>query len=333
MRLCLPGFAFAFGLVLVACGDPLPSSDPPVTLAVGNGAVDPASDTPPEGATYAPDTGVDPCSAAAHPPTGNLKLLLNTPNGQRYYLLHVPKNYAGAPTELVLNFHGFTSNPSQEALLTDMNAAADSRGILVAYPAGLHSSWDAGACCGWSVGNKIDDVAFTSAVIDDIAGQYCVDQKRVFATGMSNGAFLTHRLACELSNRIAAAAPVAGVIGIPTCDPPRPVPNMHFHGKLDPLVPYNGSKLLGFESVPASYEAWTQINGCTGAEVTTYSNGDSTCVEHTGCAAGSEAILCTVSDGGHTWPGGLPIPILGKTTKDMSATQMMLDFFDRHPMP
>jgi polyhydroxybutyrate depolymerase len=329
------GFAFAlslaFGLALGACGDPLQS---PVTLTVGNASTgDEASDAPPAGAAFAPNTGVDPCSSGANSPTGDFKRLINTANGQRYYLLHVPKSYTAAPTELVLNFHGFLSNPSQEELLTGMNAAADSRNILVAYPAGLHNSWDAGACCGWSLANKIDDVGFTSAVIDDIASQYCVDQKRVFATGMSNGAFMTHRLACELSNRIAAAAPVAGVIGVPTCAPPRPVPNMHFHGERDPLVPYNGSKLFGFESVPASYATWTQVDGCTGPEETIFSNGDSTCVEHTGCAAGSEAILCTVSDGGHTWPGGLPIPFLGITTKDMSATQMMLDFFERHPMP
>lgn len=329
------GFAFALplalGLFFGACGDPLKS---PINLAVANGNTgDEASDAPEAGATFAQVTGGDPCSSGANPPTGDLKRLLNTADGQRHYRLHVPKSYTAAPTELVLNFHGFLSNPGQEELLTGMNAAADSRNILVAYPAGLHNSWDAGACCGWSLGHKIDDVAFVSAVIDDIASQYCVDKKRVFATGMSNGGFMTHRLACELSDRIAAAAPVAGVIGIPTCVPPRPVPNLHFHGERDPLVPYDGSKLLDFESVAASYATWTQVDGCTGPEVTIFSKGDSTCVEHTGCAGGSEAILCTVSDGGHTWPGGLPIPFLGVTTKDMSATEMMLDFFDRHPMP
>ncbi len=310
----------------------MPAGSGPITIGIGGGA--PADNAPPPGALYAPSPGAaDPCTSGVHPPTGDVLRKIQVPGDLRWYSLHIPKNYAEKPAELVLNLHGFTSDPFQEALLSGMNAAADLRGILVAYPSGLSHSWNAGTCCGFSTLFHTDDVGFVRAVIDAIAREYCVDARRIFATGMSNGGFMAHRLGCELSDRIAAVAPVAGLMSLPSCKPPRPVPVMHFHGKLDPLVPYNGSPLLGFGTVQASYTGWTQRDTCGGPEGTTFQKGDSTCVAHSGCRGGSESILCTVSDGGHTWPGGFPIPLIGKTTTDMNATQMMFDFFDRHPMP
>jgi polyhydroxybutyrate depolymerase len=233
---------------------------------------------------------------------------------------------------VVLNFHGFTSDPFQEALLSGMNAAAEARGMIVAYPAGIANSWNAGQCCGLSAWTTmVDDVRFVRDAIDAIGREYCVDGRRVFATGMSNGGFLSHRLACEASDRIAAIAPVAGVLGVLPCLPRRPVPVLHFHGTLDPLVAYYGLP-LGFASVPATFAGWQLRERCLGPERVTYERGDARCVARDGCEGGSEVILCTVDRGGHTWPGGLPVP-LGYTTRNLDATAMMLDFFARHPMP
>src|SRR5262249_57738455 len=112
---------------------------------------------------------------------------------------------------------------------------------------------NAGAGCGEGGMNMVDDVGFVGAILDKLQADVCVDTGRIYATGMSNGGFLSHRLACELSNRIAAVAPVAGVLGVPTCTPARPISVMHFHGTSDQLVPYNGNPQMGFLSVPDTW--------------------------------------------------------------------------------
>ena len=250
--------------------------------------------------------------------------------------VHVPEKYdPSAPTTLVLNFHGFGSNSFQEALLSLMNDASDERGFIVAYPNGTVNSWNAGLCCGTAASLAVDDVAFTAALIDELSKAYCIDPKRIFATGMSNGAFLSHRLACEMSDKIAAIAPVAGVLGIPfeDCEPERKVPVMHFHGTADLLVPYEGGGVSLFPSVDDSIARWREIDGCGAALEVTFDQGDTQCVSPKDCADGAEVILCTIDGGGHTWPGGTPVPSLGVTSTDIDATAQMLDFFEKHPLP
>ncbi|MHB1844015.1 MAG: CE1 family esterase, partial [Deltaproteobacteria bacterium] len=310
------------------------AGDGGIALSLGSGDAGP--NDPPPGAQPAPtDGGPDPCSAGATPPLGDVVQTLPSSGGLRWFFVHPPAGYrpAAAPRMLVLNYHGFGSDPFQEALLSQMNGAADQNGFLAVYPAGINHAWNAGLCCGdpaWL--GDVDDVQFTRDLIAAVSAEYCVDPKRIFATGMSNGAFLAHRLGCELSDRIAAIAPVAGVIGVPTCAPPRAVPVMHFHGTLDPLVPYYGGSPLGFRSVPESIALWDHDDGCTGLPTVTYQKGDSTCVERSGCAPDGDAVLCTVLGGGHTWPGGTPIPALGLTTSDLDATSMMVAFFQSHPL-
>jgi polyhydroxybutyrate depolymerase len=267
---------------------------------------------------------------------GDWNMKLMSGGVERNADVHVPEKYdPTVPTSLVLNFHGFSSNSTQEALLSLMNDASDERGFVVVYPNGLYTSWNAGKCCGSAATLEVDDLAYVSALIDELAEQYCFDPKRVFATGMSNGGFLSNRLACELSDKVAAIAPVAGVIGLPLddCQPPRPVPVMHFHGTLDTLVPYEGGGVYLFPSVDDSVARWREINGCGSTLEITYEQGDSQCVSPQGCEDGADVILCTVDGGGHTWPGGTPVPSLGWTTMDLDATNAMLDFFEKHPMP
>ena len=170
-----------------------------------------------------------------------------------------------------------------------------------------------------------------------------VDSGRIFATGMSNGGMMCYRLAAELSERIAAIAPVAGTMAGAEAKPKRPVPLLHFHGTEDPLVPFGGPdqrvpKLLTFKSVEDSVTAWVKLNGCQeeplieelpdiaddGTKVTrkTYRND-----------AGAEVVLVIVTGGGHTWPGRqLPVKLMGRSTRDISATDMIWDFFVRHPL-
>lgn len=274
---------------------------------------------------------------------GDPILSLTSGNLPRTSLLHVPSGYDPAKgTMLVLNFHGFTSDDLQQEVITRMNGSADKHGYLVAYPQGVARSWNAGDCCGTAWTDSVDDVAFVKALLAKIEGDWCVDPKRVYAAGFSNGGFLSHRLACEMSDVFAAIAPVSGVFGMDPakCTPARPVPVLHFHGTADPIVPYNGGTpivpidlgpILAFRSVADSLQIWRTKNGCLGGPSTIYANGDAECVQWQGCKA--DVVHCRIDQGGHTWPGGVPIPLAGKTSTDISATETMYGFFTAHPMP
>lgn len=252
----------------------------------------------------------------------------------REFRVHVPPSYDGTePAMVVLNFHGYMSDEVQQNILSHMNRSADERGFIAVHPRGEWNSWNAGLCCGYGRDANVDDVGFVRAMLDTLEREYCVDRRRIFATGMSNGGFLSHRLACELSDRIAAIAPVAGVIGVDPCVPMRAVPVLHFHGTADALVPYNGGWVPPFPSVSSTIAGWASRDGCTDAPREVYRRGDSHCETRTRCTDGAEVQLCTVEGGGHTWPGGFPVPTLGHTTYDLDATSYMLDFFERHPMP
>jgi polyhydroxybutyrate depolymerase len=274
-------------------------------------------------------TGLDPMS-------GDAVWTIESSGVPRLVNLHVPPGYdPTTPTALVLNFHGFTSDGIQEDVLSQMDPKADDESFLVMYPIGTGAplSWNAGACCGTAAATGVDDIQFVRDILDTASARLCVDPKRVYATGMSNGGFLSHRIGCELADRVAAVAPVAGVLGVDTCTPSRAMPVMHFHGTADPLVPWDGSAALGFISVADSFAGWAQRVGCTGAPVQTYAHGDASCSTYSQCSGGADVTLCKVDGGGHTWPGGTPVPTLGPTSTDLSATDAMWTFFAAHPLP
>jgi polyhydroxybutyrate depolymerase len=206
-------------------------------------------------------------------------------------------------------------------------------------------TWNGGNCCGEAQRNNVDDVGFTRALLDDLAKVANVDAKRIFATGISNGGIMCYRLASELSDRIAAIAPVAGTMGTATCKPKRPVSVIHFHGTDDKFLPYNGgigsksfSKML-FRSVDQSIRAWAKVDGCPAKPVVTdmpKKIDDGTTVQRKSYGPGkdgAEVVLFVINGGGHTWPGREPgVGFLGKSTKNISANDLMWEFFKRHPM-
>ena len=251
--------------------------------------------------------------------------------------VHVPASYdATKPTAFIINFHGYTSNGMQQAAVSNMSAKADSASFVVAYPEGTGSptGFNAGACCGMAAQNMVDDIGLTRAIIAEANSRLCLDGKRVFVTGFSNGGFMSHRIACELSDLVAAIAPVSGVLGIPaaSCTPKRAISVLDFHGMSDMTVPYNGDTQNGWPSVPDTIAAWAKRDACTDSTPTqTYNKGDVTCATYSHCAAGTEVTLCTVSDGGHAWPGS-PVALPG-TTQNISATDAMWTFFQAHPLP
>jgi polyhydroxybutyrate depolymerase len=249
--------------------------------------------------------------------------------------VHVPASYDPArPTPVVLDFHGYTMSAQAQEDMTRLPAKSDAAGFISVTPDGTGSlrGWNAGACCGTPAQTGLDDVGFVNLLLDQLEARLCVDTRRVFSTGFSNGGFLSHRLACEASTRIAAIAPVAGMMGISECNPTRPVPVMHFHGTSDTIVPYAGGGFSGYRSAADTDAGWATRNGCDTTTTETFASGDSRCVSHGGCDGGSEVTLCTITGGGHTWPGGGYFPG-GHITTDLSATDAMWAFFEAHPMP
>jgi len=237
---------------------------------------------------------------------------------------------------LVLNLHGHSSNALQQNLLSNLNKKADFEGFVAVHPQGtgpLLNSWNAGKCCPPATTRKIDDVAFIRDLIRRVRQNICIDKKRIYAMGMSNGGFMSYRLACELSDQIAAFAPVAGTMVFPNCQPKRPVPILHIHGLSDLVVPFKGNKIMGFPPVEEVIKGWVKRNGCPSTPHQTYKKGEVTCDTYSPCKAGVEVTLCRVKNGGHTWPGGIPVPPLGHTTRDLNATDAIWTFFRKYPLP
>ena len=249
----------------------------------------------------------------------------------RSYLVHIPKKYdEKTPTPVVLALHGAAMNGPMMAVFCGLNKKADEAGFIAVYPSGtgmgIFLTWNAGGHRGQRSCRRR---CLYSSILDDLGSVVKVDPKRVYATGMSNGGMMCYRLAAELSDRIAAVAPVAGTMAIEKADPKRPVPMIHFHGTADTFVPFNGPgkgtpKFIQFKSVEDSIQTWVKIDGCdekpeivalpdkandgTTIERKTYGHGKD----------GAEVVLVVIKGGGHTWPGEEPlVDFIGKSTKNI----------------
>jgi polyhydroxybutyrate depolymerase len=259
----------------------------------------------------------------------------------RTYLVHVP---AGRPTGLVVNLHGGGSTGAQEERLTNFDAA-DADGFVVVYPDGIDNNWADGRGASEPDRRGVDDVGFLAALAGKLQNEYGIDPGHVFATGMSNGGFMSNRLGCDRADVFAAVAPVSGTLGAGvSCNPSRPVAVLEVHGTADPLVPFDGGTMRGrggtsdIVSAPAMVERWRSADGCQGtpAAETLPSTGDGTVVHRsasTPCAAGTAVVFYQVDDGGHTWPGGpqyLPKAIIGPTTHAFAASEAIRQFFAAH---
>ena len=268
----------------------------------------------------------------------------------RTYLVHIPPKYdSKTPMPVVLVFHGGGSNAEGMVQFCGLNKKSDEAGFIVVYPSGTGRlekvlTFNGGNCCGYAMNNKVDDVEFTRQLLDDLATSASIDSKRVFATGMSNGGIMSYLLASQLSDRIAAIAPVGGPMGTDTCKPKRPVSVIHFHGSDDENAPFKGGKGKGlsgteFYSVDHSIQAWVKANGCDKEPVVTTmpdTAKDGTTITRKTYGSGkdgAEVVMVVIEGGGHTWPGQEPrLRFLGKSTKNISANDLMWDFFVKHPM-
>jgi polyhydroxybutyrate depolymerase len=281
---------------------------------------------------------------------------------KRTALVHYPPQVAEhRPLPLVLNFHGGGGSALGQQRYSRMDALAEREGFIVVYPNGtgvLQDSlltWNAGDCCGVSAKQNIDDVGFVRALLDEVARRLPVDASRVYATGLSNGAMMSYRLAAELSDRIAAIAPVGGATAMPIFKAARAMPILHIHSVDDPRALYGGglgppfpftNVRVAHRPVEASLAQWAAFAGCssppevkerrTGAAGTPRATHTATLYLYSGCRDGVELALWKLTGAGHVWPGGeldyLP-RLLGPGTDVIDANAEMWRFFQRYRLP
>jgi len=292
---------------------------------------------------------VDSGNAAA---PGETKTTLMSGGVERTYFLRVPPTYdAERATPLVLDFHGYLEGADLHRRTSQLGPFGDAHGFITVTPQGT------GAMPFWDFSTTGRDVTFVDDLLDTLEQQLCIDQRRVYATGYSNGAMLSSALACARADRIAAIAPVAGILPIDGCAPSRPVPVIAFHGTEDPFVAFNGGlgsavgklpvpggsgqelgqlggQFDGFPAIPETMTTWAGRDGCRTAPTETKVTADVTLVAYD-CPAPIAVELYRVEGGGHSWPGSeftaSIANVVGPTTTTIDADTLMWAFFEQHP--
>ncbi len=283
---------------------------------------------------------------------------------ERTYHVHFPPGFDETkkhPLVLALHGHGATGASFDQLSGGTITAAADKRGFIVVFPEGINKHWNDGRPEHLET-TSADDLGFLSTLIALMEEQHGADPKRIFVTGLSNGGVMSYRLTFDLSDQIAATA----VVVAPLTDPlkertlNRPVPVLIMNGTEDPIAPYDGGEItfpeeakteLGADtkltgrgallSTAATVARFRELNGCdetpTVTQLPDKDPDDGTTVRldtYSGCDNGTEVILVTIVGGGHLWPGGAqvaPKEVVGRVSRDFNGSEMMFDFFQRHP--
>ena len=266
----------------------------------------------------------------------------------RHYYLYEPSSYTGdRPIPLVLAFHGGHTRPQKLASTTNFNQLAETEHFMVVYPEGINRHWQDGRNTP-NFDSSIDDIAFVRMLIEQLKTTKNIDHRRIYATGISNGGFLTLKLACDLSETIAAFAPVAATLPVTVksqCQPQTPVSILLMSGTDDRFVPWQGGTMRKGQQILSMEETldfWQQHNNCLLREAEDFlpdtdpTDGTSVrTIGYSGCRGNSQVRLVTVRGGGHTWPGGVGQPpgLVGKTSRDINATEVIWNFFKYQALP
>jgi len=271
--------------------------------------------------------------ASTQSPTQSASLEFGGRN--RTYLVHVPASHdSKAPLPLIFVLHGATQSAESAERMSGMSAKADQNHFMAVYPSGTGHlpTWNAGNYCGYALANHVDDIGFFRALIEKLQHDYPADPKRIYFTGISNGAIMSYRVACEMSDQIAAIAPVEGALNI-DCRPSAPVSVLIFHGTADRLVPFNGGAAAfqfgdkpSHNSVDYAVDFWVNRDACSPApdhQETAEVHID----KYSGCRDGAAVALYAIQGGRHMWPGH---PLSGNS---VPATDLIWSFFAAHPNP
>jgi polyhydroxybutyrate depolymerase len=219
-----------------------------------------------------------PCTPARPHATGTSTVMLQSGGTNRSYLLHIPPGYDGtSPLPLVFDVHGYTSFASEQLMRSKWDKMADKEGFVLIDPDGVNKSWNAGSCCG---GNQQDDVGFFRAMVKKATEELCIDSKRVYVSGHSNGGAMTYRLACEAADIFAAVAPVCGWLTVSKCEPARPIPVLAIRGLNDTTVK--------IDTADGDIDQWLSNDKCARDQVTS----SGVCKTYTSCAADTQVMDC-----------------------------------------
>ncbi|MEX0644857.1 MAG: PHB depolymerase family esterase [Parvularculaceae bacterium] len=274
---------------------------------------------------------------------GEERVALSHDGVERSYLIYAPPAKNGAARPIVIVLHGGGGNAENAVRMTGFTEKARAEGFIAVYPNGTGRfrnalfTWNAGHCCSSAMRGDIDDVGFIAAVIDDVASRFGGDPNRVYATGMSNGAMMAHRLGRDLSDKIAAIAPVVGGLFGDEKEPPRAVAAIIINGALDKSIPEAGGETGGrFQDAwdgsalaPAEHQGdfWAGANGCAPSprKETPTAN---VILWRYDCPEGGEVLRYMVEDNGHAWPGGEKGGRRGdQPSASLDATDVIWDFF------
>jgi polyhydroxybutyrate depolymerase len=266
----------------------------------------------------------------------------------RTYRVHLPASYKPAiAVPLLFALHGGGGNMDFQAddAKYGLISKSEHEGFVVVFPNGYSklpggklATWNAGNCCAAARDEQVDDVGFIREVLTRVTQQVNVDYKRMYATGMSNGAMMAYRLACEMSEVFSGIAAVAGTDNTKSCEPDMPVSVLHIHAKNDSHVLFNGgagpdsvkaSLVTNYVSVADTIVKWTKLNACALPPNRTLNNPAAFCQVYAPCAGGSEVQLCVTETGGHSWPGGEKLRGSEPPSQAISAVDVMWDFFNR----
>jgi polyhydroxybutyrate depolymerase len=315
---------------LVACSSTPPAAELPLDATAS-----------PDAPIAVADAGVD--AITARVPRESVSLMVD--GRLRTFTVVLPANDPGGPLPIILALHGGGGSAEQFERSSKLTPKASAAGFAVVYADGVKAdrglrqqTWNAGGCCDYARDQNIDDVKFFRTVIDHVVSKRIADPKRVFATGHSNGAMMSYRLGCELSDKIAAIAPNAGTMVFPSCAPARPLSVLHMHAKSDANVPIGGGTGTGpgMPTVPPLDDVLLQWAGFSMCNVSpSLMNGvNYTKRAWSGCRAGNAVEAYVTDDGGHAWPGGDPGSAFGDTPSTaIDANDLVVAFFRQHPMP
>jgi polyhydroxybutyrate depolymerase len=260
---------------------------------------------------------------------------------------------------LVLAFHGGSQTAEQMEAMTGFSALADRAGFVVAYPQGIDNSWADGRGTTAADRKHVDDVAFVSAIVADVARRASINAKQIYATGPSNGGILSNRLGCELAVTLAGIGPVIAAIAsdvAPRCKPASPIAVVAIQSVSDPLVPFNGGEVgdngrIGaggsVESARATQDLWRAADGCgaqPGITPLPVRVNDGTSVvrrQFPGCKSGTDVVWYEIQGGGHRWPPHqaatpaerIAAQLFGVSSQNIDATDTIWQFFKSHPKP
>ncbi len=289
---------------------------------------------------------------------GNHEFTIRHAGRSRTYVVHVPARAMDRPA-VMLAFHGGGGNATGFQEYAELDAIADREGFLVVYPNGSGPlprrllTWNAGdGCCGYALTRKVDDVGFAVAVIDDLERRTPIDRRRVYATGHSNGGIMSHRLAAERPDLVAAIAPVAGALDLMQFSPRRAVPVLQIHSVNDPRALYNGglgppfpgtNNQVFHQPVQAGLDRWVATNRCRtrpdttevrrGAAGTREADHTATHLVWRACADGAVVAHWKLTGSGHAWPGDSLPPgrerLAGPQTTIVRAAEEVWKFVSR----